>query len=251
LIPLLEVKNISKYFIKPGGSKLTVFENLSFTLSEGQNITSILLPFGGGKSTLLRLISGLDKNYEGEILLNGKKNKSILPFIPEKPSSFPWYNVIGNINLSLSILGKEKKLLKNEVQEIIELVGLTGYEKHYPNNKSYGFRFRISLARALVISPLIILLDDSFKLMDSETRNEIYELIVNIAAKKNIFFLLASSNITEAATLSDKILLFNREPCNFMCGITVGENKKRLELREDIQSTLLRENVANSTNFSI
>ena len=205
--PFLEVKNITKYFKGEAGSKQLIFEKLSFFISEEHNITSILAPFGGGKTTLLKILSGLDSDYMGEILLNGDKTKNKFPFIPEKPASFPWLNVKDNIRSIVDILEKEERASEIKLQELIDLTGLTSYEDHFPHNKSYGFRFRISLARALAVSPQIILLDDPFKLMDSETKDEIFELIKNVASVKKIKFILASSNITEVALLSDKILL--------------------------------------------
>jgi ABC-type nitrate/sulfonate/bicarbonate transport system ATPase subunit len=243
LNPILELKNITKYFNIPDGSKQVVLENLSFFMSDAHNITSILAPIGGGKSTLLKMISGLDNDYKGEILSNGTKKNNILPYIPEKPASFPWLDVESNIRLIFTISGKKGILSNNKLQELIELTGLTSYEKHYPYNKSYGFRFRITLARAMALCPPIILLDDSFKLMDSETKVEIFELIKQIASLKNIKFLFASSNITEVVMLSDKILLLKGKPCHLFGEIINEKNVKSLgQLKAEIHELLLKEN---------
>jgi ABC-type nitrate/sulfonate/bicarbonate transport system ATPase subunit len=246
LNPILEVKNISKYIKKPNGSKQVIAENLGFSISEGNNITSLLVPIGGGKSTLLKIISGLDNDFKGEILLNGIQSSQKVPFIPEKPASLPWLDVSSNIVLIDSMPGKKEKLSNGKLQELIDLTGLTNYEKHFPYNKSYGFRFRITLARTLAVSPPLILLDDPFKLMDSETKNEIFELIKNIASVKNIKFLFASSDITEVATLSDKILLFSGNPC-FLFGEIINEKniKSLVQLKAEIHELLLKENVDN------
>ena len=250
--PFLEVKNITKYFKGEAGSKQLILENLSFSISEEHNITSILAPLGGGKTTLLKILSGLDTDYKGQILLNGNKIKNKFPFIPEKPASFPWLNVSGNIRLIIAMLEKNERPSQIKLQELIDLTGLTSYEDHFPFNKSYGFRFRISLARALAVSPQIILLDDPFKLMDSETKDEIFELIKKIASVKKTKFLLASSNITEVALFSDKILLVNKKPGYLSGEIIVDKYKKRLEqLKDQIQEILQKENVINATNFSI
>ena len=250
--PILEVKNITKYFNGAVGSKQLIFENLSFSISEEHNITSILAPYGGGKTTLLKILSGLDSDYRGDILLNGEKVKNKFPFIPEKPASFPWLNVSCNIRSIIAMHEKTEGSSQVKLQELIDLIGLTGYEDHFPHNKSYGFRFRISLARALAISPQIILLDDPFKLMDSETKDEIFELIKKTASVKKIKFLLASSNITEAALLSDKILLINGKPGYLSGEIIIDKYKHRLEqLKDEIQEILQKENVINATNFSI
>ena len=248
----LEVKNITKYFNGAAGSKQLIIENLSFSISEEQNIISILIPFGGGKTTLLKILSGLDSNYRGDILLNGNKIKNKFPFIPEKPASFPWLNVTGNIRSIVAMHEKLDGSSRVKLQELIDLTGLTGYEDHFPHNKSYGFRFRISLARAMAVFPRLILLDDPFKLMDSETKDEIFELIKKIASEKKIKFILASSNITETALLSDKILLINGKPSYLSGEIIIDKYKKRLEqLKDEIREILQKENVTNATNFSI
>jgi ABC-type nitrate/sulfonate/bicarbonate transport system ATPase subunit len=249
---VLDVKNITKYFQGPAGSKKAIFENLSFSINEEHNITSILAPFGGGKSTLLKILSGLDIDYTGEILLSGNRIKTKLPFIPEKPTSYPWLSVDGNIRLIISIPGTKEKLSQNEIRDLIEITGLTSYENHYPHNKSCGFRFRIALARTLVVSPTIVLLDDPFKQMDPETKDEIFELLIKIASVKKIKFLFASSNISEAALFSDKILLINSKPGYLSSEIVINKFKKRLEfLKDEIQEILLKKNVVNTTNFSI
>jgi ABC-type nitrate/sulfonate/bicarbonate transport system ATPase subunit len=248
----LEVNNITKYFKGETGSKQLILENLSFSISEEHNITSILAPFGGGKTTLLKILSGLDSDYMGEILLNGDKIKNKFPFIPEKPVSFPWLNVSGNIRLFITMHEKNLKSSSVNLQELIDLTGLTSYEDHFPHNKSYGFRFRISLARALAVSPQIILLDDPFKLMDSETKDEIFKLIKKISSLNKTKFILASSNITETALLSDRILVINMKPGHLSGEIIIDQYKKRLEqIKDEIQEILQKETMINATNFSI
>jgi ABC-type nitrate/sulfonate/bicarbonate transport system ATPase subunit len=252
LIKFLEVKNISKYFKAEAGAKKLILDNLNFSITEEYPVSSILTPFGGGKTTLLRILSGLDNDYTGEILLKGKKFNQKLPFIPEKPASFPWLNVSGNIKLILAMQHNNDELSHIHLQEIINLVGLTGYEDHFPDNKSYGFRFRISLARALAASPDIILLDDPLKQMDFETKNEISALIKTIAAEQNIKFIIASSNITEAASLSDLIIILYGNPINLDSQIVVNKSENKIDqLRNQIQAIMLKENILNSSGFSI
>jgi sulfonate transport system ATP-binding protein len=252
LSPFFDVKNITKYYKGEAGSKQHILENLSFSISQEYNITSILAGFGGGKTTLLKILSGLDDDYKGDILLYGAKIKNRFPYIPEKPASFPWLNVNGNIRAIMDMHEKEGSPSHILIQEIIELTGLTGYEDHFPDNKSYGFRFRISLARALAVSPQIILLDNPFKFMDSETKDEIFDLIKKISSLQKINFILATSNITEAALISDKILLVNGKPGYLSGEIVIDKYKHRLEqLKDEIQEILQKENVTNATNFSI
>lgn len=247
----LEVKNITKYFNGAAGSKQPIFENLSFSINEEHIITSILAPYGGGKTALLKILSGLDSDFRGDILSIEGKNKNIFPFMPEKLASFPWLDVKGNIKLIIKMNEKTVGSSRVNLQEIIDLTGLTGYEDHFPHNKSYGFRFRISLARALAVSPPIIFLDNPFKLMDSETKDEIFKLINKIGSEKKIKFLLATSNITEAALLSDKILLINGKPGYLSGELIIDKHKHGSEqLKDEIREILQKENLTNTSNFS-
>jgi sulfonate transport system ATP-binding protein len=246
-----EARHITKYFSNPAGFKQLLIENISFSISEEDKITSILAPFGGGKSSLLKILSGLDTDYKGELLLKGIKIINNIPLIPEKPSSLPWLDVIGNIKLINSIRGKNERLSEVEMLELIDLAGLTDYESHYPDNKSYGFRFRITLARAMAVSPQIILIDDSFKMMDIETKVEIFQMIKRIVLLKNIKFLLASSNISDVSILSDKIIFIEGYPCYSNGEILVDKNKSTRLKNFDIQDILLKLNTANCVNYSI
>lgn len=199
---MLEVKNLSKEFIDAFGIKKILFKNVSLRVYD-KKITSVIAPIGAGKTSLLKIISGFDKEFSGEIKHN--INNKIF-FIPSIPISFPWQNVKENVLFGLENFDEKK------YKEIIELVGLDGYDLHIPNNKSYGFRLRILLAQALMKESSIILLDEPFSKLDYKTKNELYSLIKDINKKLNVSFLLATTNITEALLLSDNIFLMKREP---------------------------------------
>jgi NitT/TauT family transport system ATP-binding protein len=207
----LELQKVSKFFIGPAGAKFNVLEDISFSIEgpdDKNSFISVLASFASGKTTLLKIIAAIEKPDSGKVLLAKEpyiKPMCKIPYIPEKPSSFPWLNVEENINFVSKNDTKElKKLIKD--------VGLTGYENHHPHNESLGFRFRISLARALAVNPDFILLDDSFKRMDSVTKDEIYELIRTIQEKYKISFILATTNIAEAVYLSNRIFLMKKNP---------------------------------------
>jgi len=248
----LDIKNIVKSYKGEAGSKLLVLDKVSFSTSKDDYITTILAPNGSGKTTLLKIISGLDYDYEGNILLSGNKIVNKFPFIPEKPSSFYWLNVEENIKTVFMMLEESDKTIRYKLQELIDLTGLTGYEKHFPDNKSYGFRFRISLARAIAVSSELILLDDPFKLMDGETKEELFQLIERISKEKEIRFLIASSNIPDAFRLSERILLITNNPLSEVIDISADKNIKGTEhIKNQIKSFLENVDVFNKTNFSI
>lgn len=261
---LLQVKNISKYFEMPAGAKNHVLEdiNLAFRYSkESGQIISILAPFGSGKTTLLRIMAGLEKPTSGEIIFNGENyNRSLrkIIYIPEKPSSFPWFNVKQNLTFASEI--NTKNNFDKSINEIIYLVGLAGYENHFPNNDSIGFRFRISLARALVVKPDFILIDDSFKKLDFETKEEIYHLINNVVIKLNINIIIATTNISSAIKHSDSIFLMKKDPGYIFHELKVRkEPGERLilkpgdisKIKEEVETLLKSKNLIDEISFTI
>ncbi len=245
VLAVLEIKNLTKYFHGEAGAKLLVLDNINITndfkMQKGA-IVSILAPFGSGKSTLLKIISAVEEPSEGKVYLNGKpyenSNGQII-YIPEKPSSFPWMSVRKNIQFASNLL----KGGNTDIDGIVSAVGLTGYEDHFPHEKSIGFRFRIALARALALKPVLVLLDDPFKKLRGETKNEIYELLKNLKEKQDLNFLLTTTNITEAINLSDKIYLMKSRPGQIFKEIeldhrkiSTGEAGLFTSVRTDIES---------------
>jgi NitT/TauT family transport system ATP-binding protein len=199
---MIEVKNVTKVFPDELGINRVLLNDISFIVPDEQ-ITSIITPEFAGKSTLLKIIAGLENPTNGSIMDNSGGSKV---FIPSSPSSFPWLNVGQNI-----MVGNKSK--SNVVKsEFINLVGLEGYENYRPHNSSIGFRFRISLARALAQRPALVLLDDPFKLMKQESRKELYFLVKEINKTTKTAFLFATSNVTEALILSDRIILMKKGP---------------------------------------
>jgi len=195
----IKIESISKKYSDESGHSINIFENISFSLESGK-VTTILLPSKKGKTTLLKTVAKIDDEF---VTTDGKR-----VLIPQKPSSFPWLNVRENILFNLNKIDEEK--FKN----VIKLVGIVGYEDHFPNNKSIGFRFRITLARAVINNPELILIDDSISEVSSLKKMEYFELIRKIASETGIPILYSTSSISEAIPISDKILLFNQFPAN-------------------------------------
>ncbi len=196
----LKIENITKDYSDKVGYKIHLLEDISFSIEKNQFV-SILAPKGSGKTSLLKIIAGLEKPTEGNIVFNDNK----IIYIPTKPSSYPWLNVQQNI-------GFKSKLNDSEISDIIKMVGLKGYEDHFPNDKSEGFRFRISLGRALANRPSLIIIDEPFNNLSSQTREEIYSLLRNVYLNLKISVLLGTTNITESIYLSDRILLMKKNP---------------------------------------
>ncbi len=198
---ILNIEGLTKDYTDRTGHVVHLLEDINLKINEGE-FTTILAPTGAGKSSLLKLIAGLETPSFGKIEDNSKKKI----FIPSEPSSFPWLNVKENVLFNIPDSNDTK------LQEIINLVGLEGYKDHYPHNKSLGFRFRISLARAIINKTDLIVIDEPFTKMRDEVRKGIYLLLRKIQNEKKISVVLGTSNISEAILLSDKIFLMDKDP---------------------------------------
>lgn len=252
---LIKLESVNKSFSADAGLKINVLEEINFKIphSEKGTITTILAPFGSGKSTLLKIISGLTEPSGGRLSFNYNEVKKKIPFIPEKPSSFPWLSVKGNIEFALS----EPELNKNNISQLISTVGLAGYENHFPHNKSFGFRFRITLARALAVNPFFILIDDSFKQMKNESRREIYKLLIELSTQKNQNFIVATTNLLEALQLSDKIILMSKKPGRILKEIIIDnkdkdhKSEKFTMLKAEIEAAFENADTLTTINYSV
>jgi len=214
---ILDIKSLSKSYFNDSGARQIVLEDVNLRIKSNKNggsFTSILAPFGSGKTTLLKILAGLE-SYDGEVTLNGKridKPTGEIIYIPEKACSFPWLNVKENIELPSKLYKRNDKNLHVNSEELINLVGLRGYEDFYTSSSASGFRQRIAIARALSFNPKFILFDDVLKNFDAETHVEFIELLKRITAEKNTSFLLVTTNISEAILLSQKVFLMRKNP---------------------------------------
>ena len=172
--PFIEARGVSRAFTV-NGKRLVVFDDLSCAVAEG-GFLSIIGPSGCGKSTLLKLIAGLDTPTGGEILFRGERilgpaDGMIYVFQQYTKSIFPWRTVIQNIEFGLS---SHKSLprarARERCMEYVKLVGLDGYENHYPSQLSGGMQQRVVIARALIREPAVLLMDEPFSAVDALTR---------------------------------------------------------------------------------
>ncbi len=218
---LIFIKDLNFSLVSKDKFRKTIIRNLSLKIpnNEKGSINSIIAPFGSGKTTLLKLIAGLKKYDSGSLeIIN--ENKAV-PLIPENNPNLPWLNVEENIRLWKNI--KNEKISDLDLAQILNDVGLSNYNKFYPQNINSGFQFRIALARTLTLSPKIILIDDSFKQFDAETRNEIYSVLNQVKDKYKIHFILATTNLIEALYLSDNIFLMSKNPAQIIFETKIKE----------------------------
>lgn len=185
-----------------------VLQNVALTLAAGE-IVSLVGKSGCGKSTLLRLIAGLDKNYNGEIFLDGVKLKGVTPdigLIFQEPRLLPWLSVAENVGFNRPDQDRSRANANPQVQALLHEVGLSEAIDYLPKQLSGGMAQRAAIARGLFNQPRLLLLDEPFSAVDAFTRMRLQDLLLALAAEHGFAVLLVTHDIDEAAYLSDRVL---------------------------------------------
>ena len=206
----IELEHISKYF---GTFKAS--DDVSFGIEKGK-LVGLLGPSGSGKTTILRMLAGLEKQDEGDVIIDGKNVNTLTPdqrkigFVFQSYALFPYMTVYDNIAYGLKVQKRDKKFIKNRVHELLELVGLPGVEKRYPDQLSGGQRQRIALARALAPQPEVLLLDELFAAIDAKVRKELRTWLRETIDKVGITSIFVTHDQDEAIEIADEIIITNK-----------------------------------------
>lgn len=211
----IDIKNISKDFVLPNGKRYTSLGDITLGITRGDFVV-ILGESGCGKSTLLGILAGLAKASSGRILVDGKEVAGPHPsraMLFQQPSLLPWLNVENNIAFGCKLRG-ELTNLKYRVSQFIELMGLSGFEKTYPSELSVGMAHRVCLARALIGSPEILLLDEPFGALDTFTRARLQEELINLWMSERFTAVFVTHDIEEAVFMGSRIVLLGGKPTN-------------------------------------
>ena len=206
----IELEHISKYF---GTFKAS--DDVSFGIEKGK-LVGLLGPSGSGKTTILRMLAGLEKQDEGDVIIDGKNVNTLTPdqrkigFVFQSYALFLYMTVYDNIAYGLKVQKRDKKFIKNRVHELLELVGLPGVEKRYPDQLSGGQRQRIALARALAPQPEVLLLDEPFAAIDAKVRKELRTWLRETIDKVGITSIFVTHDQDEAIEIADEIIITNK-----------------------------------------
>ena len=192
------VSNVSKTF---GSNESLVYalKNISFTVEEGSFVV-IIGPSGCGKTSLLRIIDGLIPPNGGEVLIDGKPISGPGPdrsIVFQNFRLLPWRKVLGNVEMGLEISGTEKSQRRERAKKVVDLVGLSGFENHYPVELSGGMQQRVGLARALVVNPAILLMDEPFGSVDAQTREQLQTELLKLWSKTRKTVIFVTHDIDE------------------------------------------------------
>ena len=212
---MLEFKNVSfRYAV----DEFPMMENLSFSVEAG-DFVSIIGASGCGKSTIFRLINGLEQQQEGEILVNGRpirEQKQYSAFMPQKDLLFPWRTIEKNICLPMELAGVPAAEQAKRCKEVLAQVGLSEYMKKYPKDLSGGMKQRVSFARTLLSGADMLLLDEPFSALDYLTRVEMQEWLLEQWEHYHKTILFITHDVEEAVFLSKKIFVIQDRPFSSM-----------------------------------
>ena len=239
----IQINNVNKNF-----DEVHVLNNFSLNIEPG-SFVSLIGPSGCGKSTLLRIIGGLEKQYDGSVYLDGEritKAGSDRGFAFQGSNLFPWLTVQGNVSFGLKAR-KIYKERKNDVADIIKLVGLQGFENSFPHQISGGMQQRASLARALVGHPKVLLLDEPLGALDAFTRMTLQDEILRIKNENNMTILMVTHDVDEAIYMSDKVVVMSARPSRVEAVIDIKLPHPRVRVQDTF--ALYRNKILEILNF--
>ena len=211
---ILHIQDVSKTYDADSANPLKALDGVDLTVGDGEFV-SVIGPSGCGKSTLFNIVGGLIRDFDGTVLIDGRPvdgaHKDVGVVFQEE-STFPWRSTLENVAFPLEIEGVARAEREDRARHFIRLVGLEGFENHYPAQLSGGMKQRTAVARTLAYEPRIMLLDEPFGALDEQTRMLLGDKMLEIWAELHQTMLLITHNITEAVQLSDRVVVMSFRP---------------------------------------
>jgi NitT/TauT family transport system ATP-binding protein len=228
--PKLEARDIRLAYLQPRtGTPLVALDGVNLAISEGEFV-AIVGPSGCGKTTFLSVVDGLIAATSGRILVDGEVVTRPGPdraVVFQDASLLPWRTVLNNVCYGLECLGISSREAQARAARLIALVGLSGFEHHYPHELSGGMQQRVNLARALVVDPKILLMDEPFAALDAQTRELMQQELTRIWAEARKTVLFITHQIDEAIYLADRVVVFSGRPGKVKDSIPVDIERPR------------------------
>jgi NitT/TauT family transport system ATP-binding protein len=230
----LELRGLRKLFYEQwdgAWAGLLVLDDISFGVRP-QQFVSVLGPSGCGKTTLVRIVVGIESADEGQVLIDGRAAgppgaDRCLVF--QNYGLFPWRTLLDNVCVGLEIRGVPRREREARAREYLQLVGLSGFERHYPHQVSGGMQQRAGLARALSVQPRLLLMDEPFGAVDAQMRTLLQDELLRICDLTRTTVLFVTHSVEEAIYLSDRILIFSARPGRVVAEVTVDLRAPRYE----------------------
>jgi NitT/TauT family transport system ATP-binding protein len=246
---LLRVEGLSKSYHQLEGGSTRAIDEISFGVERGEFV-SLVGPSGCGKTTLLMCVAGLNSPDTGSVTvngaaINGPPRNLVLIFQEYNKSLFAWRSVLGNVLFGLEVRGRVSVDAREKARQLIKLVGLAGFERHYPWELSGGMQQRVAIARALAYEPEILLMDEPFGSVDALTRLELEDTLLAIWDDLRTTILLVTHDIEEALYLSDRIYVLSCRPSRIIedLKVALGRPRNQLATRADAKFMELRNEI--------
>ena len=228
--PLLEVNELEVTFTDEKGS-LQALNQINFSVDREQFIC-VVGPSGSGKSTLIRVLAGLLSPTEGEVILDGTsltEPRQGVGIVFQKANLMPWRSVLRNITLPLEINNIPQIEADERAAELIELVGLTGFDDWLPHDLSGGMLQRVAIARSLIQDPDLLLLDEPFGALDALTREKMGAELLRVWRARKKTVIMITHDISEAVFLADRVLAISPQPGRITLDLEINLNRPRKE----------------------
>jgi ABC-type nitrate/sulfonate/bicarbonate transport system ATPase subunit len=226
--PAVRLDDVWKDFAK-GARRVEALQAIDLAI-EPNEFAAILGPSGCGKSTLLNLVAGFDRPTRGRVLTSGVEVDAPGPrraVVFQEPALFPWSTVRDNVTFGLRQQGRPPAEWRDRVDAILEQVGLTGFEGHYPAELSGGMKQRVGIARVLVLDPEVLLMDEPFGSLDAQTRTLMQELLLSVWERRHQTVLFVTHDIEEALLLADSVAVMTARPGRIKKRLAVGLPRPR------------------------
>ena len=242
---MIEIRAVHKEFAK-GERRVVALEEIDLTVAE-REFVAILGPSGCGKSTLLNMVAGFDLPTRGSVKVAGEEILAPAPtrgVVFQEPALFPWLTVMDNVVFGPKTRGQSAADYRARAAQIIEAVGLSGFEASYPAELSGGMRQRVGIARVLIMEPRVLLMDEPFGSLDAQTRSLMQELLLALWQRHQQTVLFITHDIEEAVLLADRVCVMTARPGRIKKSIDVGMPRPRsIELTTSPEFNALRREV--------
>jgi NitT/TauT family transport system ATP-binding protein len=242
---MIEIDNVWKEFAK-GERRVLALQEIRLSVAE-REFVAILGPSGCGKSTLLNMVAGFDRPTRGSVRVAGEEIFAPSPrraVVFQEPALFPWLSVMENVVFGPKTQRQPAANYRRHATQILDQVGLRGFEASYPAELSGGMRQRVGIARVLIMQPQVLLMDEPFGSLDAQTRMLMQELLLNVWERHHQTVLFITHDIEEALLLSDRVCVMTARPGQIKKSIVVGIPRPRaIEVTTSPEFNALRREV--------
>jgi NitT/TauT family transport system ATP-binding protein len=232
----IELRNLCKTYTTADGRPLPVLDDLSMTVAPGEFVC-ILGPSGSGKSTTLDVLAGLTQQDQGEVLVDGRELRSrdtVFGYVFQRPRLLNWRSVAQNLEFALEAHGVPRARWRELVDQQLEVVGLSQFRDAYPLTLSGGMQQRTAIARALIIEPSVLLMDEPFSALDELTARHLRRELVSLWSRLQSTVLFVTHNAMEAAYLADRVVVVSDRPARVVADIPVEVPRPRTSADPDV-----------------